>query len=301
MKRSTVRHPSRLVPQRPVKKTKFLAPGRSQNNYRRRRSRGASERTWPKVVFFFFTILVLTCLSLGLVFAYHQLLTWSQFCIKDISNIEIEGTKRLARVDILRQAGLGPESNLLAIKPGQVERALMAHPWIVRAELTRKWPHRLRLKIQERDPVVLAQIGEELFYVDPKGNLFKSLSPGDPHNFPIITGLKQEHFLHAEGALPEMVAQTFQLLEVLKEARPPLNLENIAEVHVDLERGFTLYANGLQVALDLGFKDHPEKLQKFARLWPVLIQKGYLARIGRINLNYPQRALVTLKGMGESQ
>ena len=241
--------------------------------------------------------MTLAGLCLGLVVVYHQLLTCSLFCIKDINNIEIEGAKRLSRSLLLQQAKLGPGASLLAIRPGQVERALMAHPWIAKAEVSRKWPNSLHLKIQERDPVALVQFGEELLYMDRQGMIFKPLSPGDPHNFPVITGLTPEQFRHPAGDLPEVVAQAFQLMDVLKNNPPPLNLENISEIHVDLERGFTLYANGVGVALDLGLKDYSEKLQKFAQLWPVLVQKGLLAKVGRINLNYPRRVLVTLKGM----
>jgi cell division protein FtsQ len=137
----------------------------------------------------------------------------------------------------------------------------------------------------------------ELYYVDRQGNLFKPLSPGDPHDFPVITGLKAEHFLKGEGGLPEVVAQALQLLEVLKTAPAPLNLENVSEIHADLERGFSIYINGLPGALDLGLTEHQEKLTRFAQIWPILAQKGYLARVGRINLDSPQRVLITLKGM----
>jgi len=301
MKKSTVRQTSRLVPQRPVRKKSLLPRGRSQNSYRRNRVKGQSRRTWLKGIAFVLAFITLAGLSVGLLVGYHQLLTCSWFCIKDINQIEIEGTKRLSRDLVLQLARLAPGANLLAIRPGQMERFLTGHPWIAKAEVFRKWPHNLRILIHERDPMALVQIGEELLYVDHQGTLFKPLSPGDPHNFPVITGLGPEQFQHPEGAQPEVVTQAFQLLEFLKKNPAPLNLENISEVHVDLERGFTLYANGLGAPLDLGLTDHAEKLQKFAQLWPVLVQKGLLARVGHINLNYPRRALVTLKGMEDNQ
>jgi len=297
MKKKTAPQASRLVPQRPVRKTRLLPRGRSQNSYRRNRFKGESRKTWLRGAAWLFGLLTLAGLCLGLVVLYHQLLTSSLFCIKDINNIEIDGAKRLSRSLLLQQCKLVPGASLLAIRPGQVERALMSHPWIAKAEVSRKWPHSLHLKIQERDPVALVQFGEELMYTDRQGMIFKPLSPGDPHNFPVITGLTPEQFRHPAGDLPEVVAQAFQLMDVLKATQPPLNLENISEIHVDLERGFTLYANGVGVALDLGFQDYPEKLQKFAQLWPVLVQKGLLTKVNRINLNYPRRVLVTVKGM----
>jgi cell division protein FtsQ len=285
---------SRLLPQRPSRQARFL-PRRPRNIYRRGR---VSPGSWRRKTLLTLGVLSVLGLSLGLVLIYHQLLTSPYFCIKDIKNIEIEGLSRLTPEVILEQAHLGPETSLLALRPGQVERALLTNPIIARAELTRKWPNRLHLRLKERKPVALVQMGE-LYYVDRQGCLFSPLTPGDPLNFPVLTGLKPEHFNPGEGPVPEVLAQAFQLLELLRGAPPPLNLENISEVHVDLERGFTLYANGLGMALDLGFADHQGKLEKFAQIWPILSQSGYLARAGRLNLDYPQRVLLTLKGMEE--
>ncbi len=301
MKNSSRRQTSRLVSQRPLRRETlfnrhYSSPRpRPYNIYRRKRP-GPPKKFWRPAVFVTLGLLGLANLCLGLVLLYHQLLTSPRFCIKDNQNIEIVGLRRLTPELIRRQAGLGPETNLLALSPTRVERALLAHPWIARAELTRKWPHRLYLRIQEREPVALVQMGE-LYYVDRQGSLFKPQSPGDPHDFPVITGLKPEHFLKGEGGLPEVVAQALHLLELLKNAPPPLTLENTSEIHVDLERGFTIYANGLSGALDLGLTEHQEKLTRFAQIWPILAHKGYLSRVGRINLDSPQRVLITLKGM----
>ncbi len=290
------------MPQRPakVKKSGLFSRRKPSNSYRRSRNRG-SPRSWLRMVLVTGGLLGLAGLCLGMVVLYHQLLTSSYFCIKDIKNIEIEGARRLSPEVILQLANLGPDTNLLAIRPGRVERALLAHPWISRAELTRNWPHRIHLFIKERDPVALVQMGDDLFYLDRQGSLFKPLSPGDPHNFPVITGLKPENLQHPEGSLAPLVAQTFKLLDVLKEVPAPFNLENISEVHLDLDRGFTLYVNGLGAALDLGFDDYLEKLNKFAKVLPALVQKGYLAKTGRINLDYPQRVLINLKGTEETR
>lgn len=292
---------SRLVPQRifkekaPSWRRRTRKPPRNVYRWGRK---GEPKRYWRRAVLLTLGLSVMAVLTLGLLLLYHQLLTLSSFCIKENKNVEIAGWRRLSPELILQQANLGPETSLLAIRPGQVERALLAHPWIAQAEVTRIWPNRLHLRIQEREPVALVQMGE-LYYVDRQGCLFKPLTPGDPHDFPVITGLKQEHFLQVEGALPEVLAQAFKLLEVLKKTPPPLNLENISEVHADLERGFTIYANGLGAGLDLGLADYAEKLHKFAQVWPILAQKGYLGRVGRINLDYPQRVLISLKGVEE--
>ncbi len=291
---------SRLRPQQPQKKPSLLPRKRPRNSYRRSQD-GESPRSWLRMALLTGGLTILAGACLGLVLLYHQLLICSYFCIKDIKNIQIEGNRRLTPEVILHLAKLGPDTNLVAMRPGQAELALEAHPWIARAEVTREWPDRLRVRIQEREPVALVQMGEELFYLDRQGSLFHPLTSGDPHNFPVITGLKPENLQHPEGVLPPLLTQIFQLLDVLKKAPAPVNLENVSEVHLDLDRGFTLYVNGLGAALDLGFNDYSGKLRKFARVLPVMAQKGYLARTGRINLDDPQRVLIDLKDTDEGR
>jgi cell division septal protein FtsQ len=271
---------------------------RRSNNFRRRPP-GERKRWWGRFALVNAGVFGLVGLSLGLVFLYYHLLTSPYFCIKDIKNIEISGASRLSPDLIRTLADLGPETNLLALRPHRVERAITAHPWVAKAELTRRWPNRVEIRISEREPVALVQLGE-LYYADHQGNLFKPLSPGDPLDFPVITGLKQEQFAPGQGG-PVIFSQVMEVMAALKEAAPPLNLANISEIHADQERGFTVYANGLKSGVHLGLTDFPAKLQKFAQIWPALVQKGFVHQASVINLDYPQRVLLSLKGTEDNQ
>ena len=284
---------SRLAPQKPLRKKPVLGSSRPRNNYRWRFNKEGG-KFWRSLILGLLGVSGLIGVCLGLLLLYYQLLTCSLFCIKDNRNIKIEGTQRLDPTLILQMANLGPGANLLALRPGRVEQALLTHPWIARAEVTRKWPNRLHLRLQEREPVALVQLGE-LYYADRQGKLLKPLAPGDPHDYPIITGLTQELFATAGGSVPVILTKALQLLDLLKAPPPPLNLENISEIHVDTERGFTIHANGLKCAVELGLEDFSENLQKLQRVWPVLTHKGYLPRAGRINLASKERVLLSMK------
>jgi len=274
--------------------------GRRRKNTFRRRPPQSRGRFLLRLLLVKVGVLSLAGLSLGLVCLYYHLLTSSYFCIKDIrNNIEISGTHRLSP-DLIRElAHLGPDTNLLALRPQRVEAALTAHPWIAKAEISRKWPNRVRIHILEREPVALVQLGE-LYYADRQGHLFKPLSPGDPLDFPVITGLKQEDFAPSQGG-PVIFAQILEVMEALRDAPAPLNLANISEIHADPVRGFTIYANGLKSGVHLGLTDFPAKVEKFARIWPVLVQKGYLPQVSFINLDHPLRVHLTLRGKDEQQ
>jgi cell division protein FtsQ len=286
-----------LASQRPAKKKKALfSRKKTRNIYRQRTASGKKKKNfWGKLLLVKIALISLIGLCLGLVVLYYQLLTSDFFSIKNIGDIEITGTDRLDPALLLRMTGLGPGVNLLALRPARVEQALTAHPWIAEAELTRRWPNRVHLSIQERKPVALVQVGE-IYYADRRGSLFKPLSPGDPHDFPIITGLQREQFVEGQGFPPVIFEKVLALIDLLKETPLPLTLSNISEIHVDRERGFTLYANGMKTAVHLGLADLPEKLQKFALVWPALRQQG--SQVEYINLDYPQRVLLSMKDSG---
>jgi len=288
--------PSRLIPQQPVprKKRGILRRGQSRNAIRRRRS---PLKVWPRILWVTLSLAGLAGFCLGLVLLYYQLLTSSTFCITDVKNIEVTGNQRFSRAQILEMARLDAQTNLLALRPTVVEHTLQAHPWIATAELERRWPNRLALRLTERQPLALVQL-EELYYTDLSGFLFKPTSV-DPHDFPVITGLSREHFPDGDRPPSELVVQALNLLTLFQEAPEPLTSSKVAEIHVDPERGFTLYLSGLKTALDLGFTDLPEKIKKFPQVWPFLLQRGYLARTGRINFDHPQRLLLSLKGTEE--
>lgn len=285
---------SRLIPQQPARKKQSLLRRSQPRNAKRRRREG--KKVWPGILWFFLGLTGLAGLSLGLVLLYYQLLTWSVFCIKDNNNIEVIGTQRFSRNQILEMARLDSRTNLVALKPALVEQALQAHPWIAKAELERHWPNRITLRITERTPMALVQL-EDLYYIDRTGSLFRPSSPADPHDFPVITGLTREHFPVGQSSPATLVSQTIKLLELLQESSGPVKSSMVAEINVDPERGFTLYISGFKTALYLGTSDLPEKIEKLTKVWPFLAQRGYLAHAGRINLDHPQRLLVTLREM----
>jgi cell division septal protein FtsQ len=283
-----------LASQRPAKKRKAIFSRKKPRNLYRQRTASGKDRKkfWGRLLLVKIGVVSLMGLCLGLVVLYYQLLTSDFFSIKNIGDIEITGTNRLDPALVLQMTGLRPGVSLLALRPARVEQALTAHPWIAAAELTRRWPNRVHLSIQERKPVALVQVGE-IYYADRRGSLFKPLSPGDPHDFPVITGLQREQFAEGQGFPPVIFEKAMALIDLLKEAPPPLTLANISEIHVDQERGFTLYANGMKSAVHLGLNDLPEKLQKFASVWPALKHQG--AQVEFINLDYPQRVLLSMK------
>ncbi|HAY21749.1 cell division protein FtsQ/DivIB [Desulfobacca acetoxidans] len=237
---------------------------------------------------------VVAGISLLFVLSYHYLLTLPYFCIKDPASLKIEGQARSHPEQVLQAMQIRPGTSLLAIQPFKVEKALLQQRWIEKVELTRQWPDQLRIVVYEHQPYALVKIGK-FYLINPQGILFKELEPEDPHDLPVITGLHFEHFNRVEGKIAPLLAKVFTFMESLQKENDSLNLASISEIHVDPERGLTIYPSGLGVGVSIGFQGHQQKLAGLQKVMPLLKQRGDWQKIEKIDLNYPQRVLVSLR------
>ena len=262
-------------------------------------------RSWQKLktiflrtCFAFSAASVIAGFSLLLLMGYHHLLHLPYFCIKNSEGIKIEGQVLSHPAAVLQEMHIKPGFSLLAIQPFKVEKALLQQPWIEHAELTRAWPDQLHLKVREHQPLALVKL-DKMYLMNTRGILFKAMEPHDPHDFPVITGLQEEHFRRVEGNLTPLLAKVFDFMEILKDNNN-LNLATISEINVDSERGITIYPAELNLGVSIGFQGHSQKLANLQKVMPILKQNGDLSNIDKIDLNYPQRVLVNRKHSDQS-
>lgn len=268
----------------------------------RRNSYQTSLQLWQKIKIFFqvsfvtiSSAAVLAGFSFLLVISYHYLLALPYFCLKGPDSIKIEGQSLSSPAAVLKEMHIQPGASLLTVHPLKVEQALLRQPWIEQAELTRIWPDKINLKIREHQPLALVKLTDKLYLMDSKGILFKVMEPRDPHDFPVITGLQVEHFQRVEGIMTPLLAKVFDFIGLLQEKNNYLNLATISEINVDPERGITIYPSDLDLGVSIGFHDHSKKLANLQKVLPHLKQQGNLANIEKIDLNFPQRVLVSKK------
>lgn len=289
---------------RPQKIKRFRRPSNKRKipklHFRQNAFRGRV-RLWPKIKALFLAggcmmvaVTVLAGFSLMLVAGYQYLLSMPYFALKD-DGVTIIGQVRSNPGAILREMQIKPGTSLLAVQPFKVEKALLQQPWIEQAELRRVWPDRLQLLVREHEPVALVKMENRLYLMNRRGILFKAMEPHDPNEFPVITGLALEHFQRTAGNMSPLLAKVFDFLEHLPEKDNFLSYATVAEIHVDAERGFTIYPTDFNIGLSLGFQGYKQKLANLQKVLPHIKQHGQLAKMERIDLNYPQRVLVRLK------
>jgi len=135
------------------------------------------------------SVALISILSLASIFIYDFITQSDFFTIK---KIEITGTKRVLKDDIIRLASLTDKKNIFKINLFSIEKLIASHPWIQSASVKRNLTSRLSISVIEQEPLAIVKI-ENLadILINTQGRPFKEYNPQKDHieNLPVISGL----------------------------------------------------------------------------------------------------------------
>jgi cell division protein FtsQ len=116
-------------------------------------------------------------------------LPWRQWRerVAVVQQVRIEGALYLDATHVGDVAGLHVGDDLIALDLERARQALLLDPRISRAEVTRVWLRGVRVRIVEREPVLLVTHGVP-WEVDSAGVLLQPLARGVTADVPLLTG-----------------------------------------------------------------------------------------------------------------
>lgn len=153
--------------------------------------------------------------------------------------------------------GLAHGRNLLSVDLEALAREVTEHPWVARAEVTRRLPDTLIVEVEEYEPVALLAAGA-MYLVDRSGRPFKRREPGEGVGLPVVTGVR----LDRGGAISPSMERALEAIAAYAERPRPL----LGEVHVDDDGSVTLYTAVRGTQLRLGRGDLRKALARFDAL-----------------------------------
>lgn len=222
----------------------------------------------------------------------HYALTSPRFSIQEVNLL---GGKRVSPDQARDQAGVSLGSNIFALDTALAERKLLQNPWISEARVTRDLPRSLRIEVKEREPVALAVFSDRLYLVTANGEPFKELSPGDPADFPIITGASVEGLSRDRERELDRVREGLEVLE--QYGRVPLaKTQPVQEVHLADSGDVTLTAGKEGITFELGKDAYRRKLLMGEQVVGEMRRKGRSPGIVFLdNQAHPERVVVRMK------
>jgi len=157
----------------------------------------------------------------------------------------LEEPKHVQRTDIERVVRQSLRGNFFAIDLASARKAFEEIPWVRKADLRRKWPDRLEVRLEEHVP--LARWGT-MGLVDADGEIFTASYDGQ---LPVFIG--------PAGSAKEMAIQYAYFRRSLEPiGRVPL------QVSVSPRRAWTLRLEG-GLTLELGRTDLEDRLARFVQ------------------------------------
>ncbi|MFB3853329.1 MAG: cell division protein FtsQ/DivIB [Vicinamibacterales bacterium] len=166
---------------------------------------------------------------------------------------------------------------------------LMSSPWVLSAEVRRRVPSTMEVRIVERTPIGIARRGEALFLVDGEGVLVDRYGPRYAQlDLPIISGLKV-------GPETVSAAGIGLAASVLRELAPsPELLDRVSEIDVSNPRDAVLTLEGDDARLRLGDSGFAARLAAYLDLAPTL--REHVDGIHYVDLRFGRQVYVGLSG-----
>jgi hypothetical protein len=139
--------------------------------------------------------------------------------------------------------------------------------------------------VEERRPVAIVRL-QELNYVDRGGRILGALRQGDSPDFPLITGLENAALA---DFVPVGVHRALRFLRLCE--RTGSCFDAVSEVHVDRNRGLTIFPLRTPVTVVLGWGGWRDKLARSARV--LAAWEGQVGRLTAVDVSF--RDLVVVK------
>jgi cell division protein FtsQ len=135
------------------------------------------------------TIALISILSLGYIFAYDFI---TQSPCFNIRKIDISGTTRVSRQEILKLAGLDSPENIFRLNIFLAAKHIATHPWVQSAVLKRHLPDRVSISVTEEKPLAVVRVENIAdILINTQGKPFKEYNPRKDKigNLPVISGI----------------------------------------------------------------------------------------------------------------
>jgi cell division protein FtsQ len=203
-------------------------------------------------------------------------LTSSHFAL---SGITVTGQVEATDVELLKLGGVQLGQNLIAMDLKATEKAIATHPWVKSVRVTRRFPSRLTVEVEEHRAVAMLSLGD-LYLVNEEAEPFKRIKAGDGFDVPLITGVDRDLFAQprADGSSP--LRSALALLEAYQ-AQPEAKAQPVSEVNLHPEGVTVVTTNGQ--AIEFGEGDVAAKLSRLARIRKEMHARSLVAEVIRLD------------------
>lgn len=287
-----------MLGRKPIQANHYRQSAKKRNNHPAKFLRMVFKATGAFVVLCF--------ISTGFVFTYDLITQCNYFKAKSLI---IAGNHSFSDKQIISQAGLKKGTNIFSVNLSLIQKRLLRHPWIEEANISRKLPSGIKIRIKEHKAVAIADLGRR-FLINDKGKIFKELSAEDPGVLPVINGLRYSDIsisprLRLDGSDEKKFdffvqknrnpfGAVMDVLRLGQRAESVLPNKLIRQILVDREIGITVYAFSKIKEIKLGYENYSDKYDLLKKVLLYIKNINTFQDPVSIDLNNFNRAVVDL-------
>jgi cell division protein FtsQ len=237
---------------------------------------------------FLYVLIMLICacaLLFGAGFGMYMLSTSDSFRIE---HIEVSGNQHLSTEEVLALSDIRHGQGTFDLNIELIGQRLEENDWIEQAHVERLLPGGIKVSIVEHIPCCIINL-DYLYYVDRHGEVFKVLHHGDSLDYPLVSGIERADLATDETPGALWLDRVVEIITQLGK-RTIFSIDEVAQVHVDFERGIELYTQEYGVPVRLGKDQFDTRFDLLEQMYPKL--KADLDRLEYIDLNVPGKLIV---------
>lgn len=206
-----------------------------------------------------------------------------------VSHLVVRGHERLAPGEVLALVDDLRGRNILTARLEGWRDRLLSSPWVRDATLRRVLPSTVEIVVEERRPMGVARIGDQMYLVDDAGEVVDEYGPAYADiDLPIIDGLTAPRRDAGTSFDPARVELAARLLRSL--ATRPEIARQVSQIDVGDLRNAVVILEGDTALLRLGDTAFVERLQQYLDLAPALRER--VDGIDYVDLRFDDRLYV---------
>ena len=206
-------------------------------------------------------------------------------------NIEITGINLLTEEMVMEQASLSSGINILSLNLQSTRKRLLAHPDIEEADVQRKLPNGLVIRIEEHQPLAVIDLGRK-FFIDVKGKIYKECKRTESDQLPLVSGLAFSDLGITEQHYNDPYVAVMNILIMGRDSESILPNSSIRRISVDREVGLTIYAYDEKKAIKLGYGNYADKYRRLEKVTLYLKNNHHVTDFDAIDLMNADRIVV---------
>jgi cell division protein FtsQ len=127
-------------------------------------------------------------LVLGAVAALLAAYVTTQTPLFDVDRLVVEGAAHTDAGDIRAAAGVDPGDPMIGVDTGRAAARTEELPWVEHAEVVRRWPGTVEVRVTERSPAAVAEVAEGRVALVDQGGRVLEVTTQPPAGLPVLTG-----------------------------------------------------------------------------------------------------------------